>query len=252
MPSQVSMVSSARRWREWSERTTPAACVVWGGGMSWSHRAALYGQRANRRRGLETSYTCSLTGAQAFPCIERPVVLGALLAELAERIDVRVLVWAGAPVPAFHPTRREVATSVERLVRRTRIRCEPDPREHPFHCHHEKTVVVDDEVAFVGGIDLTDFGGDRFDVNDHPARRRRHALSAQPQPSSGLKEKETKTRWRRLRRRFHSINRAVSAPNVEAQSQPTHFGLEPKHRLAGDPAVLMGMPRIVHAWGRVT
>ena len=23
------------------------------------------------------------------------------------------------------------------------------------------------------------------------------------------------------------------------------------HRLAADPAVLMGMPRIVHAWGRV-
>ena len=54
----------------------------------------------------------------------------------------------------------------------TRIRCETDPREHPFHCHHEKTVVVDGEVAFVGGIDMTDYGGDRFDTSDHPARRR--------------------------------------------------------------------------------
>ncbi|MEA2157222.1 MAG: hypothetical protein QOE11_3362 [Solirubrobacteraceae bacterium] len=103
---------------------------------------------------------------------ERPVVLGALLAELAQRIDVRVMVWAGAPVPAFHPTRKEVAAQIERLVRGTRIRCEPDPREHPFHCHHEKTLVIDDEIAFVGGIDMTDFGGDRFDVRDHPARRR--------------------------------------------------------------------------------
>jgi phosphatidylserine/phosphatidylglycerophosphate/cardiolipin synthase-like enzyme len=58
------------------------------------------------------------------------------------------------------------------LTRRTRIRCEIDPREHPFHCHHEKTVVVDGEVAFVGGIDITDYGGDRFDTSDHPARRR--------------------------------------------------------------------------------
>ena len=103
---------------------------------------------------------------------EPPVVLGALLADLSERIDVRILVWAGAPVPAFHPTRKEVDAGVELLVRDTRIRCERDPREHPFHCHHEKTIVIDDKLAFVGGIDMTDFGGDRFDHNDHPARRR--------------------------------------------------------------------------------
>jgi phosphatidylserine/phosphatidylglycerophosphate/cardiolipin synthase-like enzyme len=101
-----------------------------------------------------------------------PVVLGALLAELAERLEVRVLVWAGAPVPAFHPTRKEVRENVENLVRGTRIRCEPDPREHPFHCHHEKTIVVDGRIAFVGGIDLTDYGGDRFDSSAHNARRR--------------------------------------------------------------------------------
>jgi phosphatidylserine/phosphatidylglycerophosphate/cardiolipin synthase-like enzyme len=103
---------------------------------------------------------------------ERPTVLGALLARVAERVDVRVLAWAGAPVPVFHPSRAEVREGVQRLVRQTKIRCELDPREHPFHCHHEKTVVVDGRVAFVGGIDMTDFGGDRNDSSDHPARRR--------------------------------------------------------------------------------
>ena len=103
---------------------------------------------------------------------ERGRAIGQLLAEAAERVDVRVLVWAGAPVPAFHPTRAEVREAVQELTRGTRIRCETDPREHPFHCHHEKTVVVDGEVAFVGGIDITDFAGDRFDTSDHPARRR--------------------------------------------------------------------------------
>ena len=103
---------------------------------------------------------------------ERPVVLGPLLAELAQSVDVRVLVWAGAPVPLFHPTRKEVAAETQKLVRGTKIRCVPDPREHPVHCHHEKTVIIDDEVAFVGGIDMTDFGGDRFDLSEHPARRR--------------------------------------------------------------------------------
>jgi phosphatidylserine/phosphatidylglycerophosphate/cardiolipin synthase-like enzyme len=101
-----------------------------------------------------------------------PLVLGLLLADLAERIDVRVLVWAGAPVPLFHPTRSEVREAVRRLTRRTRIRCEPDPREHPFHCHHEKSVVVDGEVAFVGGLDMTCLAGDRYDYSEHPARHR--------------------------------------------------------------------------------
>ncbi len=103
---------------------------------------------------------------------ERPVILGALLAEVAERVDVRVLVWAGAPFPVFHPTRAEVSAGVERLTRQTKIRCMTDPREHPFHCHHEKAVIIDGHTAFVGGIDMTDFGGDRNDARSHPARRR--------------------------------------------------------------------------------
>lgn len=103
---------------------------------------------------------------------ERPGVLGELLAEAAERVEVRVLLWAGSPVPVFHPTRKEVQAGIETLTRRTRIRCELDRREHPFHCHHEKAVIVDGEVAFVGGIDMTDYGGDRYDSSEHPSRRR--------------------------------------------------------------------------------
>ena len=33
-------------------------------------------------------------------------------------------------------------------------------------------MIVDGELAFVGGIDMTDYAGDRFDTNAHPARRR--------------------------------------------------------------------------------
>jgi len=103
-----------------------------------------------------------------------PVVLGSLLAATVARgVDVRVLLWSGAPVPAFHPTRKEVAADVETLVRQTGIRCVTDPHQHPVHCHHEKLIVIDDELAFVGGIDLTDYDGDRFDHGHHPARRRK-------------------------------------------------------------------------------
>jgi phosphatidylserine/phosphatidylglycerophosphate/cardiolipin synthase-like enzyme len=92
-----------------------------------------------------------------------------LLAELAERMDVRVLLWAGPPLPVFRPHRSDVRRVRDELTNGTRIRCELDARERTFHCHHEKLVIVDDEVAFVGGIDLTSLSGDRFDSSDHPA-----------------------------------------------------------------------------------
>ena len=102
--------------------------------------------------------------------LRHDVVLRELLAELAERVAVRVLVWAGAPLPLFHPSRGEVRRMREELVAGTRIECALDDRERPMHCHHEKLVVVDDRVGFVGGIDLTSFGGDRLDSRGHPAR----------------------------------------------------------------------------------
>jgi phosphatidylserine/phosphatidylglycerophosphate/cardiolipin synthase-like enzyme len=102
--------------------------------------------------------------------IHHDAVLRDLLAELAERVDVRVLVWAGAPLPLFHPSRAEVREMRDELTRGNRIRCALDDRERPMHCHHEKLVVVDDRVAFVGGIDLTTLGGDRADTRGHPAR----------------------------------------------------------------------------------
>jgi phosphatidylserine/phosphatidylglycerophosphate/cardiolipin synthase-like enzyme len=101
---------------------------------------------------------------------EQPVILRNLLAELAERVDVRILVWAGAPLPLFRPSRREVRDMRERLTKETRIQCGLDAKERPMHCHHEKTMVIDDRVAFVGGIDLTTQAGDRFDSIHHPAR----------------------------------------------------------------------------------
>ena len=100
----------------------------------------------------------------------RPTILRNLLAQLSERIDVRVLVWAGAPLPVFRPSRRAVRGMRDELCRGTKIQCALDAHERPLHCHHEKTIVIDERVAFVGGIDLTGENGDRFDSSDHPAR----------------------------------------------------------------------------------
>jgi phosphatidylserine/phosphatidylglycerophosphate/cardiolipin synthase-like enzyme len=101
---------------------------------------------------------------------EEEVVLRDLLARLAEHLDVRVLAWAGAPLPLFRPSRRDVKEMQAELVRGSRIECRLDSKERPLHCHHEKTIVIDDRVAFVGGIDLTDESGDRFDTSEHRLR----------------------------------------------------------------------------------
>ena len=99
---------------------------------------------------------------------DRPWPVKKLLADAAERVPVRLLVWAGAPVPVFKPSRRTVKETREELVRGTRIQCVLDAHGRQMHCHHEKIVIVDDELAFVGGIDLTALAGDRYDSNAHP------------------------------------------------------------------------------------
>lgn len=101
---------------------------------------------------------------------KRALRLRDLLGDLARRIDVRALLWAGAPLPVFTPDRREVCRVRDELIRGTQVKCALDAHERPMHCHHEKLVIVDGEVAFVGGIDLTSLGGDRFDSSEHPMR----------------------------------------------------------------------------------
>jgi phosphatidylserine/phosphatidylglycerophosphate/cardiolipin synthase-like enzyme len=93
-----------------------------------------------------------------------------LLADAAMRVEVRVLAWAGAPLPLFHPDRGEVREMRDELTRGTGIQMQLDSRERPLHCHHEKVVLIDDRVAYVGGIDLTSLGGSRLDSSLHPRR----------------------------------------------------------------------------------
>ena len=73
-----------------------------------------------------------------------------LLAELAERLPVRVLLWAGAPLPVFRPWRGRAVEVRRRLTEGTRIQVVLDARERPMHTHHEKLVIVDGVTAFVG------------------------------------------------------------------------------------------------------
>jgi len=126
------------------------------------------------------------------------VIIRNLLADLAERLDVRLLMWAGAPLPLFRPSRRDMRTIREELTTHTKVDCALDAKERPMHCHHEKTIVIDDRIAFVGGIDLTSESGDRFDTHEHPARASVgwHDVSARLEgPAVGDVAEHFRMRW---------------------------------------------------------
>jgi len=137
-------------------------------------------------------------------CVVRsasPVILRNLLAEVAEVVDVHLLVWAGAPLPLFRPSRNDIRRTMEDLCRGTRISWAVDARERPLHCHHEKTIVVDDKIAFVGGIDLSLESGDRFDSQEHDARAQRgwHDVSSMLKgPAVADVAEHFRLRWREV------------------------------------------------------
>ena len=82
--------------------------------------------------GLPSS-AASLTRPPCVTCSRRP----------PSGSPVRLLLWAGPPLPAFHPTRRMVKRAREEFVRDSSVQCALDQREAPMHCHHEKIVIVD-------------------------------------------------------------------------------------------------------------
>ena len=162
------------------------------------------------------------------------LVLRDVLAELAERMPVRVLLWAGAPLPVFRPWRADVLATRRKLTADTRIRVALDSRERPLHTHHEKLIVIDGELAFVGGIDLTDDPLDRFDSSDHPYRRVRgwHDVACELRgPVVGDVAAHIALRWRQVTGETLPAVHPAEGGDVRAQLVSTI----PEHHYAGAP-----------------
>ena len=168
----------------------------WADVLEPGRRADRFGGRAPVRRG--NSMEVLVDGEEALPVIQAAIqgrarhvhianwhaspdfrlvrepgapTLRELLAATAERVPVRLLLWAGPPMPVFQPTRGLVQAAHEAFTRDSEVRCVLDSRERTMHCHHEKLVIVDDETAFVGGMDFTALEGDRHDSVEHPPDR---------------------------------------------------------------------------------
>ena len=94
-----------------------------------------------------------------------------VLSDAAQKLPVRILLWSGTPV-FLQPTTR-VVRSVQKAIEDEGsgdLICRLDSSAPATHCHHQKAVVVDGQVAFVGGMDLTTFQGDRWDTAGHKLR----------------------------------------------------------------------------------
>ena len=153
---------------------------------------------------------------------EEPVVLRNLLSDVARRVDVRLLVWEGAPFPVFRPTKRDVQSYMKVFTRGTNIQAETDSCVRLKYSHHEKIVVVDDEVAFVGGIDLTLDGGDPFDTPKHPSRGH-----------DRLARRGDADRGPRGRRRREPLPASLARPGRGAAARARAAGAEGGRRAAG-------------------
>lgn len=97
-------------------------------------------------------------------------ILADVLNEVSRHAEVYVLLWSGAPA-LFEPSVHYVKQVRKTLLSRApAVHCELDHHAPFSHDHHQKAVTIDGTVAYVGGIDLTTYEGNRLDTAEHPLR----------------------------------------------------------------------------------
>lgn len=92
-----------------------------------------------------------------------------IVARKAETIDVRIVLWPGSMVGKCSARKVKKARQTL-LAANPKIKVLLDTHEHLSHCHHQKALVIDERLAYVGGIDPTLFDVDRWDTSIHPFR----------------------------------------------------------------------------------
>lgn len=84
--------------------------------------------------------------------------------------QIRPRIAEGGSIERYLPATVDL---FRQLAGQQNIKCRTDIHPgHIMHSHHQKTVVIDDAIAYVGGIDLTHVDGDRWDNHNHSTRNR--------------------------------------------------------------------------------
>ncbi len=154
-------------------RARRAAVLVDGANYFGALRSSLLkAQRSVQIIGWEINSRMRLRG-ETKPRDGAPEKLGALLRWLVKRnprLSVRILLWDFSLLYAFE---RELFPRWVLGSTTPRIEIELDDRLPLGACHHEKLVVVDEAVAFCGGLDLT---LRRWDTPEHRRRDSRRRV----------------------------------------------------------------------------
>ena len=175
--------------------------------------------------GWELHSRTRLEGAQK-PADGAPVELGKLLRWLLKRrpgLELKILLWNHPVVYSIHRELFPRWIFGPRLPERVEILL--DSHLPAAASHHEKLVIVDDDVAYCGGVDLT---VRRWDIAaHHPCEPRR------------------RDNWRKPYVPLHDVQIAVqgeaaAALGERARTRWRHAGgkvIEPRETRAGMPAV---------------
>jgi phospholipase D1/2 len=166
-------------WR--IERADRAACLVDGEQYFSAFRAAaIQAQHSLLIVGWDIDSRLEL--APEAPEDGLPSTLGEFLQALLERrrsLRIDLLDW---DYPKAWAPEREWLSFARLGWRDRRLQYRMDGHYPPGACHHQKFVVIDDQLAFVGGLD---FALGRWDTREHrpddPRRRRAHAQTI-PRP----------------------------------------------------------------------
>ena len=146
-------------------------------------------------------------------------------------LEIRILIWDWLPLYAFD---RQPWPALHLGLRtHERVRFALDARHPPAGCHHEKLVVIDGRLAFVGGIDLN---AGRWDTPEHRPHEPRRGPPGDDRPPlhdymlmvegevAGAVERLAIERWQ------VATGEAVAPAGGEPAGEPWPDGVEPQFR----------------------
>ena len=156
------LAPSVNCWR--IERATRATVIVDADDYFRFARAAMLEAR-KRIMLIGWDFDARIDLDRRAPSPEGPTTIGDFVLWLVERspdLEVFVLRWdLGALNTLFRGT---TMLTVFKWMRHPRIKLKLDSAHPPHASHHQKIVVLDDTLAFCGGIDMTE---DRWDTRAH-------------------------------------------------------------------------------------